>query len=295
MSSRLRLLSLLVVAAGCGRTTMGPCVLGEEDCPCTANGACHRGLACVAGVCESAAAPGSGGSPGSGGLVGPGGATGRGGTVGSGGVTLGLGGNGKGGSPGYGGTLGAVTFNHGQAVGGAMSGYGWVALGPKDSLLSPTCGGFPITSATPCSSTTDWSGTGLCVTGTIPALPVSPSTTDYNDNWGIMVSANASSVGGGTLGQSYATVTVNVTGTPSTGLRALVHRKWDQDAVNYCANMVSGARIAFASFNSQCWDGRGTPLTAADVPNIDWVGVQVPSTLAPINVSNLCLVSLVFE
>jgi hypothetical protein len=213
---------------------------------------------------------------------------------GAGGITLGSGGAGQGGTSGSGGTTAAVSFSNGQAQ-GAMTGYGWVALGAKDSISSPTCGGTPITSTTPCASTINWSGTGLCVTGTIPALPGAPSSADYNNNWGIMTSANASLVAGGTLGKSYQTVTFNVTGAPSSGLRAVVHRKWDQDSFNYCATMISGSKIAFSAFNSSCWDGAGTPLTLADVADLDWLGIQVPSTSRAITLNNLCLVSIFFD
>jgi hypothetical protein len=141
----------------------------------------------------------------------------------------------------------------------------------------------------------DWPSTGLCITGTIPALPPVPSSADYSDNWGIMVSANASLAAGGTLGKPYQTVTFNLTGAPASGLRAVVHRKWDQDSFNYCASMISGARLSLSAFNTECWDGSGMQLSSAEVADIDWVGVQVPSTTSAIKVSNLCLMSILFE
>jgi len=238
---------------------------------------------------------GSGGLVGSGGYPGLGGKAGSGGIVGSGGITSGSGGAGKGGTSGSGGTMGAVTFNHGQAVGGSMSGYGWVSLGAKDSLSSPACGGTPITSTTPCASTIDWPFAGLCVTGFIPPLPRTPLQADYDANWGILFSANASVQTGATLGKSYQTVTFNLTGSPLSGLRAVVHRKWDQDTFNYCASMMSGSRISLSAFNSSCWDGTGMQLASTDVTDIDWVGVEIPSTPTAITVSNLCLMSIIFE
>jgi hypothetical protein len=316
MKLRFVVSGLVLALAGCGRSSMETCAQGSEACQCYDNGACNPGLLCVADFCQSLAsspAPGAGGVPdtggqlgsggmvgsgglvGSGGMVGSGGSRGSGGVIGMGGTKSGPGGSGGGGVPGSGGTTAAVTFVNGQAA-GAMSGYGWAALGRKDMLTSPTCGGKPITADTPCASTINWSASsGLCVDGTLPALPLAASATDYGDNWGILFSANASLEAGGTLGQSYRTLTLNLTGTPLTGLRALVHRKWDQDSFNYCATLIPGMKLAFTAFNSSCWDGRGTQLASTDVPDIDWIGVQVcPSTTAT-QVSNLCLISIFFE
>jgi hypothetical protein len=80
-----------------------------------------------------------------------------------------------------------VTFNAGVGK-GAMSGYGWVIMGALDVVTSPTCGPneAAITARDTCVSTsTNWeSNTAVCVSGTIPALPPSPTSTDLADNWG---------------------------------------------------------------------------------------------------------------
>jgi hypothetical protein len=189
-----------------------------------------------------------------------------------------------------------VTFNAGVAK-GAMSGYGWVTMGALDIVTSPTCGSSnaPITSANTCLATqTNWeSSNALCVSGTIPALPANPTSTDYSDNWGMQLGANASDPIGA-LGKTYSTITLNFTGSPQAGLRATVHRTGDPVGTTYCSLVTSGTPMALTSFNTSCWNNSGTSLTTADLPKIDKVGLEVVSTQAEITVSKLCLTSIVF-
>lgn len=189
-----------------------------------------------------------------------------------------------------------VTFNAGVAK-GAMSGYGWVTMGALDVVTSPTCGSSnaPITSVNTCLATqTNWeSSNALCVSGTIPALPANPTSTDYSDNWGMQLGANASDPIGA-LGKSYSTITLNFTGSPQTGLRATVHRTGDPIGTTYCSLVTSGTAMALTSFNTSCWNNSGTSLTTADLPKIDKVGLEVVSTQSEITVSKLCLTSIVF-
>jgi hypothetical protein len=189
-----------------------------------------------------------------------------------------------------------VTFNAGVAK-GAMTGYGWVTMGVLDPVTSPTCGPNKdaISNASPCVSTsTNWdSSNALCVSGTAPALPPSPTSQDYSDNWGIQLGANASDPLGA-IGKTYSTITLNFTGTPQTGLRATVHRTGDPIGTTYCSLVTSGTPMALTSFNTSCWNGSGTNLTAADLPKIDKVGLEVPSTQSEITLSKLCLTGIVF-
>ncbi|MGB8296484.1 MAG: hypothetical protein WCG85_13740 [Polyangia bacterium] len=188
-----------------------------------------------------------------------------------------------------------VTFSTGKAA-GAMTGYGWVALGSADSLTDPTCGSTQFTSTTNCAATT-W-GTanpnGLCMSGAIPALAA--TNPDYTGNWGVEVGVNATATPGGGLGQSFSSIAITVSGTPTSGLRAMLHRKTDPVGQGYCAAMTSGTPIPFTSFNTKCYDtpADGTALTATDVPNIDQVGVQVSSGSAAITVSSLCITGITF-
>ena len=175
-----------------------------------------------------------------------------------------------------------------------MTGYGWVALGKDDTVTDPKCGTSAITSTTQCAATT-WSTTdSLCMSGSIPALPASPTSADYSNNWGIMLGINATDPEGGGLGQSFSSVTITVTGSPTSGLRAKVHKKGGPSD-GYCAPYTSGA-IPFTSFTTECWNttSPGTAITAADVPNIDQIGIQVPSSQTAITVSNLCITGITF-
>ena len=90
--------------------------------------------------------------------------------------------------------------------------------------------------------------------------------------------------------------TVCPTGSPLSGLRLLLHRKGDADSTNYCHAVSPGASISLGSFSTTCYDttNPGTALAATDVPNIDRIGVQVPSTSTAITVSKLCLTGITF-
>lgn len=211
----------------------------------------------------------------------------------TGGNRAGNGGTGGLGSGGVAGSAGnSVSFVSGRAE-GAMTGYGWVALGQPDSVSAPTChGGTPVTSASDCPQY-DWpTSAGLCLSGKIPAVS---NPADYSSNWGIMVSAEVSAPAGGTLGRSFQSILFDISGSAPAGLRGVLHRKGDPSDVIYCALLTSGRALTFTSFATQCWDGSGTSLTLDDVPNIEWLGIQVPSGLSAVTVSNLCLMGLVFK
>ena len=186
-----------------------------------------------------------------------------------------------------------VTFLNGKAM-GAMTGNGWVALGPLDSLSDPKCGTATYTSTTTNCAATTWNTTSsLCITGTIPALNAIP---DYTDNWGIQIGVDATDPADTGLGQTLTSVAITVTGIPTSGLRAMVHRMNDPVGSNYCSPMTSGTAIPFTNFNTKCYDTPpdGTPLTAADVTNIDQVSVQVSSSSTAITVTNLCITKITF-
>ena len=187
-----------------------------------------------------------------------------------------------------------VTFNAGIGQ-GLMTGVGWVALGALDAISSPTCGPgkAAITSLTPCVVTPNWSSaTAICVTGSIPALGATP---DHTNNWGIQVGVNAAEPNRA-IGKPFSKITLNLSGTPSSGLRAMVHRYGDPDGTAYCAaDITSGSAIQLTRFNTKCWDKSGVAFTAADVLMIDKVSVQVSSTNRAIAVEDLCIKSIVFE
>ena len=194
-----------------------------------------------------------------------------------------------------------VCFKDGKAE-GAMTGFGWVALGMLDILTDPTCDTdkHAIDSAHPCTTMTNWSTSdSLCISGTIPALPAMPFQSDYDNNWGIQIGVNTSEPPGVTLGKSPTLVTVTVAGTPSTGLRAILHVKGEPAGQAYCAELTSGQAIPLSKFNLECWNGdAAAPAKALDpsnIPNIDKLGIQVSSTAAEIKVQSLCLQSIAFQ
>jgi len=187
-----------------------------------------------------------------------------------------------------------VTITNGKAL-GAMTGWGFIARGSLDPVTDPTCDAaktaYPAGSG--CVSTTNWnSTTALCATGSVPALPATPTDADYKANFGINIGVGAAEATGGTLGQSFTSVTISTTGAPATGLRAIV----SVGATDYCATLTSGTAIPFTTFNTTCW----TPTTAgalpaASVPNITQVQVQVTSGAAAITVTNLCITGITFS
>ncbi|MBN2573822.1 MAG: hypothetical protein JXP73_04590 [Deltaproteobacteria bacterium] len=254
--------------------------------------------------------PGSGGATGRGGIgggmggfVGTGGASSSGGIRGTGGVTSIGGVSGAGGTTSTGGMSAppnsgtVMTIANGQAQ-GAMTGFGWIALGELDTVTDPTCNSpaGPILSGLPCDETIWSTPAAYCVSGSIPALPVSPTPQDYDDNWGIQIGVNATPVEGGVLGQSFSGLSVTMTGSPASGLRVLLHRRGDAETTSYCSAITPGTSVSFSRFSTDCWDAAnpGTYIASADVPYVDKIGIQVPSASSAIAVNNLCLVGITF-
>ena len=213
--------------------------------------------------------------------------SGSGGTSDSGGSSA----TGSGGGSGPSGT--EVTFVKGKAQ-GAMTGYGYVALGADDSITSPTCGpqDTEITEASPCKSSPNWSqDDAICVSGKIPALDETDP--DYDANWGVQVGANATDPDGDGLGQAFKTVTFTLSGKPTSGLRALVHK----GSTDYCyEGVTSGKAIDFTDFTKTCYDSAspGTAITAADVASISKLVIQVSSTTSATTVADLCITKIEF-
>jgi len=222
---------------------------------------------------------------------------------GTGGVT-GAGGSGSS-STGGSATVGSgntVTFSSGQAQ-GAMTGYGWIAMGTMgDTATDPTCSGTTISATAACNDptgvkTTTWNSTSaLCITGNIEALPATPTQTDYSSNWGLEVGVNAGSDATQTLGKTFSSINVAVSGSPTSSLRVDIGIKGGDDNKPYCASWTQGA-INLTTFNTECWGPTATAvyLTATDVPNITKVMIQVPSSAMATPVTNLCMTGITFN
>jgi hypothetical protein len=251
---------------------------------------------------ETGGTSGSGGDHGSGGASGNGGSTSSGGAQGDSGGATSSGGSAGGSGGGAGGSTSAcgpapssntVTFCNGLAL-GAMTGWGWVSLGSADAITDPTCNTAKatITSATRCEENTNWNKTdALCMTGSVPALAATDP--DYTGNWGVQVGVNAKDPNAG-IGSSWKTITFSVTGSPTTGLRAVIHKNGDPEDVGYCSEMTPGTPLNITDLKTNCWDSTGTALSESDAGSIDQVGVQVTSTAAAITVDNLCLTKVEF-
>jgi len=195
---------------------------------------------------------------------------------------------------------GDVTFYSGRAQGRLMTGYGWVALAPLTSMNSPTCEGATITNAKPCMTETRWSmPDSLCMSGSIPSLPAAPVQSDYDNNWGMEIGVNAQDPPDaiGSAMSSFTTVTFTFSGIPQTGVRAFIHRKGDPESTTYCFDSVApGRTVSLIKFNTKCWgDATTVYLTYADLPNIDQIGLMVPSTMSAITVNSFCLARISFN
>jgi hypothetical protein len=235
----------------------------------------------------------------------------------------GMGGMGTGGSGGNGGSndpANSVNFWKGRAQ-GIMTGYAYIALGASDTVTDPVCAEDPKDLATtrpitggpwgsciyggtcPTTGQTVWNAPDrLCITGSIPKVVGG----DYNGNWGLEIGVNtkdppATSAGSGTLGKTYTHMTFTTTGTiepANTAIRPVIHLvDMACDANPYCATMsASGKAMTLTSFNTKCWDGSGTALTAADIPNIDKIGIQIWSDTANVyTVTDYCLTGIQFD
>ena len=166
---------------------------------------------------------------------------------------------------------------------------GWSKLSRRLGL-SP----LAVTSGSPCTITGTWnSPNAICISGTIAALATTPTQPNYSGNWGIEIGVY-SSIDSAGLGASYASIDVSVSGTPTNVLRVMVHRQGDPFTTQYCA-AYTGSAILFTSFNTACWNNSGTALLPTDVPNINWVAMEIPSSTTATTVNNLCLNSITLD
>jgi hypothetical protein len=128
----------------------------------------------------------------------------------------------------------------------------------------------------------------------VPALHNPPTQSDYDTNWGIQIGVDENEPVSA-IGQVFRTITFEVSGSPSSGLRAELHRHGDPLPTIYCATFVSGVPVEFTAFNTACWDGSGTPFKAADVLLIDKIIIHVPPASTAITLQALCLKRIVFQ
>jgi hypothetical protein len=94
------------------------------------------------------------------------------------------------------------------------------------------------------------------------------------------------------LGQTFSTITFTYSGTPTTGLNAIV----SIGTTDYCVDgITSGKAIPLSTFAIECYNTPpGAALTATDIPTITKVQLQVPAGAAAVTVTNLCLTGIKF-
>jgi hypothetical protein len=163
---------------------------------------------------------------------------------------------------------------------GGLSGYAWVAGGTGTTWLSPS----------PCNDQQCFQNTGgvLCAQGSIAALAcTSPSSCDWNTNWGAMIGWNPTPVQHEAWGAAAAAgIAVTYAGGPGE-YRLMAHVVGDPDSTTYCVERyVSGQVATPSSFLSQCWANTGDGLPSFAV--VDVLGLQLIAAQAPIDF-NVCI------
>lgn len=183
-----------------------------------------------------------------------------------------------------------VTIAKGRAV-GLMAGRGWVALGAQDAITDPTCGGTAIISSTACSSIS-WSTTdSLCISGTIPMFPASPTISDFTNNWGVQLGLDATDPPGGTISRPFGGIAVSLSGSPTTGLRAVIHKKGDPSSTSYCYPYTPGV-MPLAKFAQDCWAPTPSNFFVGNASDIDSVAIMLSSGTAAITINKLCITGI---
>jgi cysteine-rich repeat protein len=193
-----------------------------------------------------------------------------------------------------------VVFRNGTAL-GAMYGWTWPSWGKEETVSGVSClpGNYdPSTNGHPCTEGITWeSAVGLCLSGTVPRVPVS----SLSESWGLSVGVSADKCGGA-LGKSYDTISFSVTGIPLQAIQAGLwqvgmHVMTPAGRVLYQApDDGSGKAIPFTRFNTVWWNPEGGEyLRTEQVPMITDVEVFVQASAdISIAVTDLCLMRVSF-
>jgi hypothetical protein len=225
------------------------------------------------------------GSSGSGGGFGGSGSGGSGGSSSSGGNSGGSSGGGSGGSggssSGSGGSSGGTVVDGGPACTAPINA-GAIALSPTNYVAASVIGqgGYAYGYDDNAGSTVCLDSTALCATG---STAVASSTV-----WGAGIGFNLDQAVGtmanpnptvGSYAASGAGIAYGLSGLPSQGARILI----DHAGTDYCAVLsAASGTLAWADFNTKCWDDSGTTLTGApsDATHIE-VQVVADGTTTP--------------
>jgi hypothetical protein len=134
----------------------------------------------------------------------------------------------------------------------------------------------------------------LCISGNVMSLPPNPTAMDYSNFWGCGIGVNVNQMMGmnmpkGTFKLTGTGVTVNVSGLPAcTQARVVIDDA--AGATSYCAPLTPGKEIAWATFNTTCWDGKGMAPTGGTTTQA--VKVQFVTSSTPCPFTNFCLTEL---
>ena len=163
---------------------------------------------------------------------------------------------------------------------GGLTGYAWVAGGTGTTWISPN----------PCNDQVCFTNTGgvLCAQGSIAALTcTSPSSCDWDTNWGAMIGWNPTPVPHQAWGvAALVGIAVTYAGGPGE-YRLMAHVAGDPDSKVYCVERYVSETVAPPSaFLSQCWANAGDVLP--DFAGVDVLGLQLISAPAPIDF-NICI------
>ncbi len=154
---------------------------------------------------------------------------------------------------------GNLSINCGYVTAGALHGYGftWSCKGSSCEDSSTSCV-TPKCDSTGCQPQFD--GTALCAAGVVRA--------DATNTSVIGIGFNFNQPNGGGTADSVAApanITVTVSKGAGAGDAALRVEVADNASNDYCVdagNWTSGVAIPITRFNTKCWDGSGTALTA---------------------------------
>jgi hypothetical protein len=132
-----------------------------------------------------------------------------------------------------------------------------------------------------------------CISGSVMALPPTPTPADLANDWGCGIGFNLNQAeGAGTTAMPYAFsgtgVTVTTTGVPPCTVARVVV---DLAGTDYCAAFTEGTAIPWTTFNTACWDNSGTALTGP--PTSQSIKVQfLTSAAGACPYTNFCVTGI---
>jgi hypothetical protein len=193
----------------------------------------------------------------------------------------------------------STTFLDGRAR-GFFAGVPLPVWGEKDVVTVPKClpGNYVTGADRDCSRTLTWGlGPALCLSGSVPAVPSSESTSSWG--LGIEIPVGCS----GVLGRDFKTVAIVASGIPAEAVRdghfliGLMVRGASSSSLYYTTDDGTGKEHDFGEFNTKWWaPGQGEQMTSAQSRNVSALYVLVVwSSTASYTVKDLCASQVVLQ